>query len=652
MLRRAVLTALLAVAALSALPNAANAALDWGSCVDFDGVSCATLSVPLDRTGVDPGTINLRIGRVGKTSGKTLMYLSGGPGGAGFSEMLSVLPSFPDLVDNYRLIGYDQRGTGRSGLLRCPKLEKDPQLRDTAAAAECAEQIGIARRHYTTPDSVQDMEAIRAELGVEQADAVRHLLRHRARARLRARLPAARRAPDPRLGRRLRRPRPVLHRRLPRDGPVAEVAVPAALPLPHARPGRRARRSSWPSSARSRCSALVYNARGRSQQHEHHARRALRPDVPDGLPPVAARDAPDRRPRRARGRRRAARARCCASPSASTRSARRATSRSPATRRRARPTRCRGTSERRSISARRSSSSASRRSRRARSRPSTPAVVTEDEIDLCLRWPDVPRPASATPAPPYPNVPTLILQGGEDLRTPPEWSARIQQRIPGAVRLVIPGVGHSTVTTRAPARSTRSPTSRATAGRRRRARACRPASPRSSAAPRASSRCAATRACRRKVGRTVRAVAATIDDLRLVLSPAALGELRRRAARRLVGGPQRPADPARLRGRPRRDGVGHGQPDLPPARRGRQGRARDAHAGPGAASRARSAGGGSPSAPARRASAAPPPCARWRADIPESGQARAPSAESPDRRRGRPHRSWTAPLRAPLTRGH
>ena len=168
MLRRAVLTALLVAASLFALPNAAHAELRWGGCVDFDGFRCATLSVPLDRTGVDPGTINLRVGRVGRNSGKTLMYLSGGPGGAGFSEMLSVMPSFPYLVENYRLIGYDQRGTGRSGLLRCPRLEKDPQLRDTAAAAECAEQIGIARRHYTTPDSVQDIEAIRAELGVEQ----------------------------------------------------------------------------------------------------------------------------------------------------------------------------------------------------------------------------------------------------------------------------------------------------------------------------------------------------------------------------------------------------------------------------------------------------------------------------------------------------
>src|SRR4051812_23980613 len=120
--RRAVLPALLA---LLALPHTAHAALSWKTCVDFRGVKCATLDVPLDRTGTDPGTIPLRIARIGRKSGPTLMSLPGGPGGAGVSEMLGVPPSVRGLEDHFQMIGYDQRGPGRSGLLRCPALEKD-----------------------------------------------------------------------------------------------------------------------------------------------------------------------------------------------------------------------------------------------------------------------------------------------------------------------------------------------------------------------------------------------------------------------------------------------------------------------------------------------------------------------------------------------
>ena len=71
-------------------------------------------------------------------------------------------------------------------------------------------------------------------------------------------------------------------------------------------------------------------------------------------------------------------------------------------------------------------------------------VAYADEIDLCLRWPDPARPPAAAGGP-YPAVPTLLLQGGEDLRTPPEVSARIAAHIPGAQRVTVPGVGHAIV---------------------------------------------------------------------------------------------------------------------------------------------------------------------------------------------------------------
>ena len=51
--------------ALLALPHTASAAFKWRSCVDFRDVQLRSLDVPLDRAGVDPGRVKLRIARIG-----------------------------------------------------------------------------------------------------------------------------------------------------------------------------------------------------------------------------------------------------------------------------------------------------------------------------------------------------------------------------------------------------------------------------------------------------------------------------------------------------------------------------------------------------------------------------------------------------------
>ena len=160
------LAALAVLLAAGAVP--AEARLRWRACPE--GPQCARLRVPLDRAGAVPGTVDLRVARVARTQRPrgALMYLSGGPGGAGVSEMASVLLDMPGLARRYTVYGFDQRGTGRSGLLRCPAIERDARLRSTAAAEQCARRLGTRRGYYTTADSVADMEAIRAALGVER----------------------------------------------------------------------------------------------------------------------------------------------------------------------------------------------------------------------------------------------------------------------------------------------------------------------------------------------------------------------------------------------------------------------------------------------------------------------------------------------------
>src|SRR3954454_11493619 len=162
---RTTLGVLGAITAMLALPGGAPAALTWRSCRPTTGAQCATLRVPLDRSGAIAGTVPLKLARLPADAARpTLVYLSGGPGGAGIEEMLAVMPLTPFLLDTYRVVGFDQRGTGGSGLLRCKALERDPRLRSARAGEDCARRLGAKRGLYTTPDSVADLEAIRVEL--------------------------------------------------------------------------------------------------------------------------------------------------------------------------------------------------------------------------------------------------------------------------------------------------------------------------------------------------------------------------------------------------------------------------------------------------------------------------------------------------------
>ena len=168
-----VLAAAVAVVLLLALAPASEAALDFKRCGAY-GFRCARLAVPLDRSGAVPGQVSLLVKRVparrrGGATRPPLLVLAGGPGQSATDAFgPDALRLLYAAYRNRDLVIFDQRGTGGSGLLRCRRLERANLLQAGAAAGACARRLGARRAFYTSRDTADDMDAIRAQLGAER----------------------------------------------------------------------------------------------------------------------------------------------------------------------------------------------------------------------------------------------------------------------------------------------------------------------------------------------------------------------------------------------------------------------------------------------------------------------------------------------------
>jgi pimeloyl-ACP methyl ester carboxylesterase len=158
--------AALVAAAACACTATARAQIAWGPCGDSNDFACGHLTVPLDPSGATPGTLTLAMRRHRapvEDSGSAVVALAGGPGQEAipFAEQFDRL--LGPVVATRDLIVFDQRGTGLSQKLSCPPPKHPaPTMRVPGqGVVECADEIGPLRAHYTTPDSVADVEAIR-----------------------------------------------------------------------------------------------------------------------------------------------------------------------------------------------------------------------------------------------------------------------------------------------------------------------------------------------------------------------------------------------------------------------------------------------------------------------------------------------------------
>jgi pimeloyl-ACP methyl ester carboxylesterase len=140
------------------------------------GARCGSIGVPLDRTSPGAGTTRIVFALIPRrdTSRPSLgtVVLSSGPiiaAGVEYAQGLAPLRSRRDVLF------VDQRGTGRSGVLACralrgavPALSSREQL--LSLIGKCGRQLGSRMGLYGTAAAADDIDAVRAALGLERLD--------------------------------------------------------------------------------------------------------------------------------------------------------------------------------------------------------------------------------------------------------------------------------------------------------------------------------------------------------------------------------------------------------------------------------------------------------------------------------------------------
>jgi pimeloyl-ACP methyl ester carboxylesterase len=170
--RRIILLASLAAALFA--PSEARAAIPLVSC-GATGVQCGTVVAPLDYSGRTPGSVSLHVEMLQPPIQPvgTMFLIAGGPGqGSAGSFQLALniaVQQFRDAFPSYRLVAFDNRGTGKSGLIDCSAIQRGINLtveQERTVTRQCAEQIGPDRQFYATRDHAEDIETVRKALGL------------------------------------------------------------------------------------------------------------------------------------------------------------------------------------------------------------------------------------------------------------------------------------------------------------------------------------------------------------------------------------------------------------------------------------------------------------------------------------------------------
>ncbi len=439
---RVVLPLLLVTLAVGGLATAPAAAASPLRCPDVPRLRCLSVTVPLDRSGAVPGTVRIRAARVVRRPGAAtrapLVALTGGPGQAGVAFANGFARELP--APDRDLVLLDQRGTGASGLLRCPAFERGLALSYFVPAGPCGVSLGARRSLYTSADTAEDIEALRVRLGAQT------LALFGVSYGTRVALEYAARHPD-------RVERLVLDSPVPVGGPDPFARDTLAAVAPVVRAACRFGCPGGGSHPVADLRALVRRLRlAPVRRSVRRGRRVVAVGVSaddllallvtGDLSPPFLQDVPRAVREALRGRtRRLALMKLEARAIEGSEPVRRFSSAVFAA------TLC----EESPVAWDRSADPATRRAQAAAALASTPdaalapfdreAALKAGPLPICGDWPAPERAAPATPA--LPAVPALVLSGQLDLRTPTPSARALVAALPGARLVVERGVGHS-----------------------------------------------------------------------------------------------------------------------------------------------------------------------------------------------------------------